>query len=96
MPAAWRISTSMSSASCAPAWMAAKYSSTVPRKATAMPTEQITTYFQVASSAPRVRRWPTKNAVVTVVASMAAHMTPMLPASTANAIAPKKIETSTP
>lgn len=52
-----------------------------------MPTEQITTYFQVASSAVAVRRWPTRNAVTTVVASTATQTTPMLLADTATAIA---------
>ena len=36
------------------------------------------TYFQVASSAVRVWRCPTRNAVTTVVASIATQITPML------------------
>ena len=51
-----------------------------------MPTEQITTYFQVASSEARVRRCPTRSAVETVVASTATHTTPRLLASTASDI----------
>ncbi len=80
----------------APACRLAKYSSTVPRNANAMPTEQMITYFQVASSAVRVRRCPTRKAVTTVVASMATHITPMLLASTANTIAARNAVTSTP
>ena len=49
----------------------------------ATPTEPSTTYFQAASSDRRVRWWPTRNAVVIVVASTATHMTPRLSASTA-------------
>ena len=61
-----------------------------------MPTEQITTYFQVASSAARVRRCPTRKAVATVVASMATHIMPMLLVRTASDMADRKIGTSTP
>ena len=61
-----------------------------------MPTEQITTYFHVASSAVLVRRCPTRNAVMTVVASMATQMTPMLLAHTARAIAATNAGVSTP
>ena len=48
-----------------------------------MPAEQITMYFHEASSAPSVRRWPTRNVVVIVVASTATHITPRLAARTA-------------
>ena len=61
-----------------------------------MPTEQITTYFHVASNAVRVRRWPTRKAVTTVVASIATHTTPMLLAHTANTIAARNAGVSTP
>lgn len=61
-----------------------------------MPTEQIITYFHVASSAVRVRRCPTRKAVTTVVASMATQMTPMLLAHTANAIAEMNPGVNTP
>ncbi len=61
-----------------------------------MPTEQITTYFQVASSAVRVRRCPTRKAVITVVASMATQMTPMLLAHTATTIAARNADVSAP
>ena len=79
-----------------PACWAAKYSSTVPRNAIAMPTEQMTTYFHVASSAVRVRRCPTRNAVTTVVASIATQITPMLLAHTASTIAARNAGVSTP
>ena len=62
----------------------------------AMPTEQITTYFQAASSAARVRWWPTRNAVTMVVASIATHSTPRLPASTAAAMAARNRWSRTP
>ena len=61
-----------------------------------MPTEQMITYFHVASSDFRVRRWPTRNAVTIVVASTAAHSTPRLFASTASTIAARNSGTSTP
>ena len=61
-----------------------------------MPTEQITTYFQVASSAVRVRRCPTRKAVITVVASMATQITPMLLAHTATTIAARNADVSAP
>ncbi|CFR88764.1 Uncharacterised protein [Mycobacterium tuberculosis] len=91
-----RISRFSAPAAAAPESRAAKYSSTVPKKATAIPTEQITTYFQVASSAVRVRRCPTRNAVITVVASIATQMTPMLLAHTARTIAQRNAGVSTP
>ena len=50
----------------------------MPRNASAIPAEQITMYFHEASSAPLVRRWPTRNVVVIVVASTATHITPRL------------------
>ena len=68
----------------------------MPRNATAIPTEQITTYFQVASNAVRVRRCPTRKAVTTVVASIATHTMPMLLAHTANTIAARNAGVSTP
>ena len=55
-----------------------------------MPTEQTTTYFHAASTEPRVCRCPTRNAVRMVVASIAAHSTPRLAASTAVFIAAMK------
>ena len=58
----------------------------MPRKATAIPTEQMMTYFHVASSAVRVRRCPTRKAVTTVVASIATPTTPMLLARTATTV----------
>ncbi len=59
-----------------------------------MPVEQITTYFQAASTACLVRRCPTRNAVTIVVASIATQTTPRLAASTAAAIAARKSCTS--
>ena len=67
----------------------------MPSKASAIPAEQITTYFQAASTAARVRRCPTRNAVTIVVASTATHSTPRLAASTASAIAARNSWTST-
>ncbi|GAA3075963.1 hypothetical protein GCM10020000_71620 [Streptomyces olivoverticillatus] len=67
----------------------------MPRKARAMPAEQITTYFQAASTQARVRRWPTRNAVRMVVASMAVHSTPRLAARTAALMAARKAWTRT-
>ncbi len=83
-------------AECPPACRAARYTKTVPRKASAIPTEQMTMYFHEASSEPRVRRNPTKNAVTMVVASTATHSTPTLAASTARSMKPTKAWTSTP
>ena len=60
-----------------------------------MPAEQITTYFHAASTAARVRRCPTRNAVTIVVASTATHSTPRLAASTASAMAARNTWTST-
>ena len=68
----------------------------MPRKAIAIPTEQMMTYFQVASSAVRVRRCPTRKAVTTVVASMATQITPMLLAHTATTIAARNAGVSAP
>ena len=65
----------------------------MPRNAMAMPTEPSTTYFQAASSAVRVRWWPTRNAVAMVVASTATHSSPRLSASTASDIAPRNADT---
>ena len=62
----------------------------------AIPTEQIITYFQVASSEARLRRCPTRNAVTIVVASMDAHKIPRSLASTASTIAARNSGTSTP
>ena len=59
-----------------------------------MPTEQMMTYFQVASTEPRPRRWPTRNAVTMVVASTAAHRTPRLFAVTASTMAARNAGTS--
>jgi len=53
------------------------------------------TYFHDASRAPLVRRYPTKNVVMIVVASTATHMTPTLPATTASSMAVMKPCTST-
>ena len=61
-----------------------------------MPTEQITTYFHVASNAVRVRRCPTRKAVTMVVASIATQITPMLLAHTAKTIAARNSAVSTP
>ena len=61
-----------------------------------MPTEQMITYFQDASSEARVRWWPTRNAVAIVVASIATQTTPRLSASTASTIAATNTLTSTP
>ncbi len=47
----------------------------VPRNASTIPTEPMITYFHDASSEARFRRCPTRNAVATVVPSMATHMT---------------------
>jgi hypothetical protein len=62
----------------------------------AIPTEQMITYFQVASNAVRVRRCPTRNAVITVVASIATQVTPMLLADTARTIAARNAGVSVP
>ena len=51
-----------------------------------MPAEQSTTYFQDASSAPSVLRWPTRKVVAIVVASTATHITPRLAARTATSM----------
>jgi len=93
--AAWAASTSSSSDST-PAWAAAKCSSTTPSRARAIPAEQTTTYFQAASTAARVRRCPTRNAVTIVVASTATHSTPRFAASTASAMAAMNPCVSTP
>ena len=53
-------------------------------------------YFHEASSAPLVRRWPTRKVVTTVVASTATHSTPTLAARTASSMAATKAWTSTP
>ena len=68
----------------------------MPKKAKAIPTEQITMYFHEASSAPLVRRCPTKKVVTTVVASTATHSTPTLAARTASSMAATNAWTSTP
>ena len=78
-----------------PGWIAAKYTSTVPRNASAMPTEHRTTYFHDASRAPSVRRCPTRNVVAMVVASTATHSTPRFAASTAPSMQVTKTWTST-
>ncbi len=49
--------------------------STEPRRARAMPTEQINTYFQVASRVAADRCVYISGALASVVASMAIHMT---------------------
>ncbi len=61
-----------------------------------MPTEQMTTYFQVASKAARSRWCPTRKAVMIVVASTATHIIPRLLASTASVMVARKAGTSTP
>ncbi|WP_406692558.1 hypothetical protein REH65_12520 [Saccharopolyspora sp. ID03-671] len=66
----------------------------VPSSANAMPAEQITTYFHAASTAGRVRRCPTRNAVTMVVASTATHSIPRFAANTASAIAARNNWTS--
>ena len=58
----------------------------------ATPTEPRMTYFQAASSDRGVRWWPTRKAVAIVVASTAAHIRPMLSASTARLMAARKTE----
>ncbi len=68
----------------------------MPSSASAMPTEQMTTYFHAASVAARVRRCPTRNAVTMVVASMATHSRPSPEARTASAIAAMNACVSTP
>ena len=67
----------------------------MPSRAIAIPVEQITTYFHAASTAARVRRCPTRNAVTIVVASTATHNRPRLEASTASAMAERNTWTST-
>ncbi len=61
-----------------------------------MPTEPMITYFHDASSDARVRRWPTKNAVATVVPSIATHVTAALPASSASSIVATNNGNNTP
>ena len=96
-PPALASSTSKSSADAPPpACREAKYSNTVPRNASEIPVEQMMTYFQVASRAARVRRCPTRNAVATVVASMATHTIPRLFASTARVMAARNVANRAP
>ncbi|WP_316781410.1 hypothetical protein [Streptomyces sasae] len=60
-----------------------------------MPAEQITMYFQAASTDVRVRRWPTRKAVTMVVASTATQSTPRFAVTTARHIAARNAWTST-
>ena len=72
--------------------------SSVPMKAMAMPTEQITRYFQVASNDSRERCRPMRKVVTSVVDSMPTHMSPrwldrntrVMAASEPNHRAPKR------
>ncbi len=57
---------------------AAKYSSTVPNSAWAMPTPQRMKYFHAASTASGVRYRDTSSTVARVAPSMATHRMPML------------------
>ena len=66
--------------------MLAKYTSTVPRKATAIPTEQISRYLYEASSDARVRSKFTRKTEASVVPSMATHMKPTSSVVTARSI----------
>ena len=79
----------------APACAAAALSSRRPSRASAIPVEQIITYFQAASTAALVRRWPTRNAVTIVVPSIATQTTPRLAARTATVMAARNSWTST-
>ena len=63
-----------------------KYPSTVPPKASAMPTEPIRMYFHEASTEAFVTCSGMSMADVIVVASMAIHMKPTLFDTTANSI----------
>src|SRR5258705_10130873 len=70
----------------APVVAKSTYASTVPVKASAMPTDPMRRYFQEASTDAFVRRSGMSSADVTVVASMATHITPRLPVLTATSI----------
>ena len=67
----------------------------MPKKAKAIPTEQITMYFHEASRLPWSGGGPTKKVVMTVVASIATHSTPTLAARTASSMAATNAWTST-
>ena len=59
---------------------------TVPVNASAIPTDPMSRYFQDASTDARVRCSGISSADVTVVASIATHITPRLPVLTATSI----------
>ncbi len=65
---------------------AARYSSSVPNSACAMPTPHRMKYFHAASSAAGVRYTETSSTVQSVAASMATHSTPRLLVVSAHSI----------
>ena len=71
-------------------WIPAKYTRTVPRNATAMPTEQISRYLYEASSEDRVRSKFTRKTEASVVPSIATHMSPTSSVETASSIVKTK------